>query len=31
MDGSIHLVWTDRRAAVVSLDEEIFTATITVR
>ncbi len=31
MDGSIHPVWTDRRAAVVSLDEEIFTATITVR
>lgn len=31
MDGSIHPVWTDRRAAVTSLDEEIFTATITVK
>src|SRR5713226_8679564 len=29
MDGSIHPVWTDRRAAVASLDEEVFTATIT--
>jgi hypothetical protein len=31
MDGSIHPIWTDRRAAVASLDEEIFTTTITVR
>ncbi len=31
MDGSIHPVWTDRRAAVASLDEEIFTATVTVK
>lgn len=29
LNGSIHPVWTDRRAAVVSLDEEIFTASIT--
>lgn len=31
MDGSVHPVWTDRRAAVASLDEEVFTATITAR
>jgi hypothetical protein len=31
LDGSIHPIWTDRRAAVASLDEEIFTATITVK
>ena len=31
MNGSIHPIWTDRRAAVASLDEEIFTATITVK
>jgi len=31
MDGSVHPVWTDRRAAVAPLDEEIFTATITVK
>jgi hypothetical protein len=31
MDGSIHPIWTDRRAAVASLNEEIFTATITVK
>ena len=31
MHGSVHPVWTDRRAAVASLDEEIFTATITVK
>jgi len=31
MDGSIHAIWTDRRAAVASLDEEIFTATVTVK
>jgi len=31
IDGSIHPIWTDRRAAVASLDEEIFTATITVK
>jgi hypothetical protein len=29
MDGSIHPVWTDRRAAIAALDEEIFSATIT--
>ena len=29
--GSVHPVWTDRRAAVVALDEEVFTATITVK
>ncbi len=31
MDGSIHPIWTDRRTAVASLDEEIFTATIKAR
>jgi hypothetical protein len=31
LDGSIHPVWTDRRATVAPLDEEVFTATITVR
>jgi hypothetical protein len=31
MDGSIHPVWTDRRTAVASLDEEIFTAAIKAR
>ncbi len=31
MDGSIHPIWTDRRTAVTSLDEEIFTATIKAR
>ena len=31
MDGSVHPIWTDRRAAMASLDEEIFTATITVK
>jgi hypothetical protein len=31
MDGSVHPVWTDRRAAVAPLDEETFTATITAR
>jgi len=31
MDGSIHPVWTDRRAVVAPLDEEIFTATVTVK
>ena len=30
MDGSVHPVWTDRRAALAAdLDEEVFTATIT--
>jgi hypothetical protein len=29
--GSIHPVWTDRRASVASLNEEVFTATITVK
>lgn len=29
MDESIHPVWTDRRAAVAALDEEVFTATLT--
>ena len=28
-DGSIHPVWTNRRAAAAALDEEIFTATET--
>jgi hypothetical protein len=28
-DGSVHPVWTDRRAAVAALDEEVFTATVT--
>ena len=28
---SIHPIWTDRRAAVTALDEEVFTATITVK
>jgi hypothetical protein len=31
MDGSIHPTWTDRRSAVASLDEEIFTAAIMVK
>jgi hypothetical protein len=31
MDGSVHPIWTDRLAAMASLDEEIFTATITVK
>jgi hypothetical protein len=31
VDGSIYPVWTDRRAAVASLGEEVFTATITAR
>ena len=31
LGGIIHPIWTDRRAAVASLDEEVFTATITVR
>lgn len=29
--GSVHPVWTDRRAAVTALDEEVFSAAITVR
>ena len=29
MGGSIHPVWTDRRAAIAALDEEVLTATIT--
>jgi len=29
--GDIHPIWTDRRAAVAALDEEIFSATITVK
>jgi hypothetical protein len=29
LGGSIHPVWTDRRASVAALDEEVFTATIT--
>jgi hypothetical protein len=29
--GSIHAVWTDRRASVAALDEEVFTATISVK
>lgn len=28
--GSVHPVWTDRRASVAALNEEVFTATITV-
>jgi hypothetical protein len=31
LNGSIHPIWTDRRTAVASLDEEIFTATIKAR
>ena len=31
INGSVHPVWTDRRAAVASLDEEIFTTTITAK
>ncbi len=31
LGGSIHPVWTDRRASVAALDEEVFTATISVR
>jgi hypothetical protein len=31
MNGSVHPVWTDRRTSVASLDEEVFTATITVK
>src|SRR5579859_1818272 len=30
-DGSIHPVWTDRRASVASLDEEVFTSTLSVK
>jgi hypothetical protein len=30
-NGSVHPVWTDRRTSVTKLDEEVFTATITVR
>ena len=29
--GVVHLVWTDRRASVAALDEEVFTATITIK
>ena len=29
--GVVHPVWTDRRASVASLDEEIFTAAITIK
>lgn len=29
--GVVHPVWTDRRASVVALDEEVFTATIKAR
>lgn len=31
LGGSVHPVWTDRRASVASLDEEVFTATITIK
>ena len=31
LGGSIHPVWTDRRASVAALDEEVFTATISVK
>ncbi len=31
LGGSIHPVWTDRRASVVAFDEEVFTATISVK
>jgi len=30
MDDLVHPVWTDRRTAVEALDEEVFTATVTV-
>lgn len=30
-NGSIHPIWTDRRASVVNLGEEVFTATITAK
>jgi len=31
LGGSVHPIWTDRRTAVTPLDEEVFTATITVK
>jgi REP element-mobilizing transposase RayT len=31
LGGSIHTVWTDRRASVAALDEEVFTATLTAK
>ena len=31
LGGTVHPVWTDRRASVVSLDEEAFTATLKVK
>jgi hypothetical protein len=31
LNGSIHPVWTDRRASVAALDEEVFTATLTAK
>jgi len=31
LGGNIHAVWTDRRASVAALDEEVFTATISVK
>ena len=31
LGGSVHPVWTDRRASVAPLDEEVFTATLSVK
>lgn len=31
LNGSIHPIWTDRRASVADQDEEVFTATITAK
>jgi hypothetical protein len=31
LGGVVHPIWTDRRASVVALDEEVFTATITTK
>ncbi len=31
LGGVVHPIWTDRRASVAALDEEIFTATITTK
>ncbi len=30
LNGKVHPVWTDRRASVESLDEEVFSATIAI-
>ncbi|HEX9058171.1 MAG TPA: sialidase family protein [Ktedonobacterales bacterium] len=31
LNGVVHPVWTDRRASVTALDEEVFTATLTTK